>query len=51
MKEKKLYDVGDHYLQQYDEEQRGKEHHDEGIDEPGHPVYTVTQSHNLHHFL
>lgn len=40
-----------HHLDDDGEDDDGDEHHDEGIDEPGDPVDSITQPHYLHHLL
>lgn len=40
-----------HHLDDDGEDDNGDEHHDEGIDEPGDPVDSITQPHYLHHLL
>lgn len=40
-----------HHLDDDGEDDDGDEHHDEGVDEPGDPVDSITQPHYLHHLL
>ena len=39
------------YLDNDGQDNDGDEHHDKGIDEPGDPMDSIAETHDLHHFL